>query len=455
MKKLLLFDDHLVTRRLNITRRFHQPQWIEDATYVDEITLRSGGYNTACPAQDGGYLLYNMTVLRGNRKVLTLARSEDGIHWQPAKLEHPPFDDCPHAVYPQDDEPHGSGQCVYYDADDPDASRRYKLIDPIHHDPKYICMAYSADGLTWRRENDHRVLPRGSDTRISMFRLPGGRYAVHLRSWTGDRRIFRIESDDCVTWTKPQLVMHPSPLDQPMTQFYGMPAFRCGEIYIGMLWLYHTPFAACDHLKMQGWVGTELCYSYDGLTWNRTHQPFMDRRGWGEYGGGSIYGSSILEIGDELFFYAAASRDEHGDTKSKPDDAPQRATLIGKLKRDRIAGLTTEAGGAGEIHTDAFHLRDNRITLNAAAPRGSIRVAVCDSDCNPLPGYSLDDCEPVTGDGLALEPRWKDHADLTAARQTEWVRFHIEIQRGELFAIEGDFGLHQRSGAPGVDDRIT
>ena len=57
-------------------------------------------------------------------------------------------------------------------------------------------------------------------------------------------------------------------------------------------------------------------------------------------------------------------------------------------------------------------------------------VAVLDRDEKPLEGYSLDDCLAVSGDGMDLHVRWKDHADLSAAAgQTVHLRFELKNAR--------------------------
>lgn len=459
MRKMLFFDDHLLNRQRNITRRYHEPAWIEDSLYLDRVTPYGVCYGTVSPAVGGGWLMHYVTVLNQRRKVLGAARSDDAVHWEPVRLPKPRVSDHLHYVYPPDGVLHGSGLCVYHDAREADPSRRYKMVDPVHAaDGQYIRINYSADGINWEPQDDHRVLARGSDTMLSLLRNPRtGRLQIHMREWTGDRRVFRVDSADGVSWTPPQLVLHPSPLDQPMTQFYGLPQCHYGDMLLGLLWVYHTPFSTESHLRHDGWVDTELVYSYDGLTWNRTHRPFMPRRQWGQFGGGSQYGCAMVVRENDLLVYSAANVDEHQHVRARGSE-PALGMLAGSLRLDGFVSLTTRDGGIGEAYTDCLYLRSPMLSLNARVPYGAIRVGVCDVNCKPLPGYGLDDCLPVTGDGVRLQPRWREHQDLSAAMQlaaaTEWpgwVRLHVELDRADLFAIQGDFGLFLRSGAPGRD----
>ena len=53
-----------------------------------------------------------------------------------------------------------------------------------------------------------------------------------------------------------------------------------------------------------------------------------------------------------------------------------------------------------------------------------------DEDEKRLPGYSLEDCVPVTADGLELPVKWKDHSDLSgAAGKTVRIRFQLKNAR--------------------------
>lgn len=463
MKTILFFDDFLINRQRNIERRWHQPEWLPQYLFIDRETLFGGGYSSVVPAPDSGYLLYYMAMLSGgdqpdNSAVICMARSPDALRWEKAVFTPARHATHPQVVYTGNHVPHGCH--IYHDPEETDPARRYKMTNFSHTRPHIGRLLYSANGTDWQLDDKHSFIDWQSDTQLHMLRNPvTNRYQINLRGFPIDRRIFRIESDDLKTWSKPRLVLHPNPLDPPMRLFYGMPQFRYGDMFLGLLWCYDT-FDEPGLFKMSGMVETELAYSYDGLTWNRTHRPFMTRQPMGQYGSGSIYGSVILEQGDDLLVHAVASLEEHQRALGrKAGDAPFNGLLPGRLKRDRFVGLASRVG-QGELTTDALYPRGPELSLNLCAPQGSVRVQICDSNCKPLPGYTFEDCEELRGDGLVLRPRWRERADLGAAiamlREKGywpkgWCRVQIQMEMAELFSINGDFGVLPISGGTGQD----
>jgi hypothetical protein len=63
---------------------------------------------------------------------------------------------------------------------------------------------------------------------------------------------------------------------------------------------------------------------------------------------------------------------------------------------------------------------------------GRIRVRVLDANGKVVPGFSFDECEPITGDGLALPVRWKKPLSEMKVNN---VRLEFEITNAKLFAF--------------------
>lgn len=464
MKKLLFFDDYLVNRQRNIVRRWQQPQWMDEAAFTDESSPSGAGYASVVPQPGRGYYLYYNVALGFGKPddsiAVCLAQSQDGLAWEKAGFAPPRREGFPQVVYGGDPVPNGCA--VYYDALESDASRRYKMTEARRKSPYQCRLLHSADGLDWQLDTEHPFLHRFSDTMLSLVHNHRtGRYQVSLRDHWVDRRIFLVESADLKSWSEPQLVLHPTPLDAPMTEFYGMPQFRYGDMFLGFLWIYQTDASNPRWNTLEGRVFTELVYSYNGINWNRTHRPFASLRERGQYGGGSIYATAFLERENDMLVYANASRLEHGHYMAQPGDLPRNALLPGRLRTDGFVCLAS-GPGKGELTTATLYPRSPRLSLNLRAPFGGVRVQVCDPDCHPLPGYSFDNCQELRGDGVALQPRWKEHDDLSAALQMlenknivpskpGWLRLQIEMEQAELYSINGDFGVSMIAPAPGED----
>jgi len=69
----------------------------------------------------------------------------------------------------------------------------------------------------------------------------------------------------------------------------------------------------------------------------------------------------------------------------------------------------------GEFITTEWEIDGGQLVLNAKNDYDEIRVELLDDEEKPLPGYSLEDCVPVTADGTDLPVQWKDHSDLSGA----------------------------------------
>jgi hypothetical protein len=211
---------------------------------------------------------------------------------------------------------------------------------------------------------------------------------------------------------------------------------------------------------MQGPMDTELVYSYDGLTWNRTHRAFLPLAPRGEYGAGMNAGAFVIAREDDLLVHTGAwlLEHHHWDTPI-PDGRPTSVLLPGRMRKDGFVSVGSRSA-VGEFTTDALHLRSPELSLNLRAGFGEVRVQVADYNCRPLPGYTFEECEPIQGDHLALHPRWKGHPDLAAAQKLATdrgypakgrVRLQVRLDQAELFSITGDFGLTPLLDPPGMD----
>lgn len=71
----------------------------------------------------------------------------------------------------------------------------------------------------------------------------------------------------------------------------------------------------------------------------------------------------------------------------------------------------------------------------ATSAAGQVRVELQDADGKPIPGFSLDDCEPIWGDHIARIVKWKSGNDVTTLAGKP-VRVRFELSDADLFAIQ-------------------
>jgi hypothetical protein len=280
----------------------------------------------------------------------------------------------------------------------------------------------SDDGLRWRPHTQKTVDPGHSDCHNSLCWDPvRRRWLAHIRppvyAGTSKRRIAVAESKDLRTWTKPVTVLRPDEADVP--EFYSMPVFHHGNLFFGLLQTFNHD---TDSLEI------ELTYSTDGYQWHRlpSKQLYLPVGKPGSFDSGMITtADDIVFDRDEMFLYYGGWNGGH---KSN-----ERVASIGRARspRDRFIGWHATAEDDGFLLTKPCVLQATKFTVNASV-RGNLVMALCDEAGEPLPGFSFDDCTPVSGDNLTHAIRWKDDPNTLASRT---VRIRIRLRDAEFYAL--------------------
>ena len=188
--------------------------------------------------------------------------------------------------------------CVIRDDHDADPTRRYKMAflpekyninvpkrtTITHSHALGLCMAYSSDGLNWTLEPANPVSTIwGSDVLTMLWDEESERYVIYGRAhyaaetgnpeadqwfvrhypaqpfgWIPKRAVYRIESDNLISWSEPVRVLVPGSHHNLDDQFYALAYFRMGRYRCGLLPVFHT----VDNTK-----DSELVYSHDGIEW--------------------------------------------------------------------------------------------------------------------------------------------------------------------------------------------
>jgi hypothetical protein len=100
---------------------------------------------------------------------------------------------------------------------------------------------------------------------------------------------------------------------------------------------------------------------------------------------------------------------------------------------DGFVALTAKTD-SGTALTRPLRFAGDRLQLNAAV-QGRVRVALLGTLGTPVPGYALQDCDPVRGDATAISVSWKGNSQVaTLAGQPVQVLF--ELRQAQLFAFQ-------------------
>ncbi len=373
---------------------------------------------------------YTSGGARGEPLTLSYAESDDGVDWRRPSLPDGPRPGT-HIVF--DRGPHGA--CVLCDEAETRPGWRYKMLAgaaPSHR----ISAFRSPDGVHWVDAAENPIIGINPDCPMSIHRAADGRYVLYCRPQFGDRRVSRRESWDFVHWTEPRIVIDQEPADPPQTQFYGLGAVPYGPYEIGSLWVYHTLEEDLGFNKMRGHQQPELAYSRSGYAWHRLEVgfPLISLGEPGSWKAGNIQPASApVFLEDEIRFYYAAARMEHGNMSGFAGPEPGWGLGFVSLRPDRFVGM--HAREEGRLLTRPIWVERDAFHVNAAvSPGGAVRVELRAVDGTPVPGFGLADCRPITGDRLDHVVRWEGDPDRSSLPYTE-LRLLVEARNATVYAL--------------------
>jgi hypothetical protein len=242
-----------------------------------------------------------------------------------------------------------------------------------------------------------------------------------------------------------------------LAEMYCVGVYRAGDILVSIETIFDVsqPLRELFAANPAGLCHTRLGFSHDGFHWRypKGRPEWLKCGAPGELDAGWIMtSSSLVEHGDDLLFYYGGSRFDH-DWHMNPDfslrtDIPlseHRDTcrvMLAKIKRDRFASLAAVWKSCFDV--DADHRMSEELFVNAQANNGQVRVALAEKwdpgygeirKHDHLPGFSFDDCIPITGDQVRAPVRFKNArvADIPTDKPLT-IRF--ELFRSEVFAYE-------------------
>ena len=275
-------------------------------------------------------------------------------------------------------------------------------------------------------------------------------------SWRsrGGRDIARFTSADLDNWSAEELVL-PVAEDESRepadwVEYMDMRADRVGDLWLGQLIIFHGDRTSSRYemptargVWRKGTTEMRLITSRDaGKTWQRLgdKKPWIPHHDEDDGFDRLVFGASPVRVGDELWLYYGCWDGDHLNWNRDGTTYYKTRTRIGRtalatLRWNGFASLRAEER-SGTIVTVPFRTRGRRLTVNAAARRGSVRVEVQDSEGHAVPGFALADCRPLSGDGVAQSVRWRQGEELPASLQDRPLRLRLEVRDADLFGFE-------------------
>jgi len=430
----LFIDDHLIASQISVERVVNVPErdpaipnpivtGEEDGCFQPYMTIT----HDAATGRFRMWYGHRVEDRNTGRSHIGYIESDDGIHWDkpPSVLDDPApiqfgvsvVDDGPNAANP---------------------AQRYKYGWWMDGGLK---LATSPDGLAWTPMTDQPVVRHNHDINGLFYDPLRKRYVATVSvyrgsdTWAGNRRItMQSNSTDLKTWSTPHHVVVPDPaVEDGEVQFYAMDGYlQRGGLTIGMVKVLRDDLKADDPPdppEAYGMGYTTLAWTRDGEAWFRDTTPFFSPHPTkGEWDHAHAWIDEQVLVDDEVFLYYGGYARGH-----KVGRFEERQIGLVKMKRDRYVARRAE-DGTGRIVTPPLILGSGSLTVNVDARSGSLRIQVTDADGNPLPGFALDDCQPVTSDTLAAAVTWERPLADLAGRPVKLV---FVLERASLFG----FGL--------------
>jgi hypothetical protein len=105
------------------------------------------------------------------------------------------------------------------------------------------------------------------------------------------------------------------------------------------------------------------------------------------------------------------------------------------LRLDGFVSVNAPLAG-GEFITKPFTFTGNALEINySTSAAGQMRVEIQDAEGRPLPGFTLDECDPIWGDHIARVVKWKSGGDVGTLASRP-VRLRFEMSDADLFSIK-------------------
>ena len=330
---------------------------------------------------------------------------------------------------------------------------------------------YSADGLRWHLEETLPTGLRAADTQPSWFWDPTiGRYRGYSRE-VHPRMIGYNESDDMTHWENFEIVLLPDARDlAPLVDFlprrqqsrapekahqvetvfgpgytvvgplsldfYGTGVFRYAEAqdaYFAMIPIYYH----YRHLHPTT-ADVQLAVSRDGRNFQRLgeRQSFLRLGHAGSFGSKWVWGMPRpIRMGNEIWIYYVGTNWDHAD-RVDPDPGGHRSAVSRAILR--LDGFVSADAGyrGGWLSTPLIRFGGSKLELNLdTSAGGEALVEIQDPRGRPLPGFALEDADPMNGNHVAFPVSWKGRRDLSSLAGRE-VRLHIRLRNSKLYAFQ-------------------
>ena len=435
-RRELFVDRFLVGELKNTTLKLHEPQSMPPVA----PPRPNGHYATVLKADDKFQFYYRGDTLVGNSwkkgleqyhagEVTLYAESRDAIHWTLPNLGLFAHDTFPQGNIVLMNEFLVNHNFTPFIDTKPGVlpSEKYKALGGISYQPHQLSVrekrgpgglkAYaSPDGIHWKKLREEPVVPedwgRYFDSQNYAFWSESEQsYVCYFRRFIkGCRGIARTTSTDFIHWT-PFVEIDVNLPGEHLYTSCTQPYFRAPHIYIATPTRFMDKRGAATDILFMSTRGADLFHREFTESFIR---PGIGKEGWADRANYAAIG--IHQTGDaEMSIFLTGGRRY-------------------ALRLDGFVSVHAPLAG-GDFVTKPFTFTGSRLEINySTSAAGQMRVEIQNADGTALPGFTLEDCEPIWGDHIARTVGWKGAPDL-AAFAGKPVRIRFEMSDADLFSI--------------------
>ncbi len=233
----------------------------------------------------------------------------------------------------------------------------------------------------------------------------------------------------------PQMALVPDEGDAPGTEFDRCASVKVSGGYVALVRTLYPEYNNHDQEKRDfRHIHCQLAFSRDARTWSRPagRASMLTVGEPGTWDEKLITPANPIQVGDDIYILYQAGR---GETN--------RGIGLATLKRDRWAAIEP-VHIHGVLQTEPVCWANQELHINADATGGSIRAELLDVIGRPIPGHTMADSDPFTGDGLDHAMSWGGKSQIShdIIGSTYWegvpgrvmsVRF--DIDKAQLYAF--------------------
>jgi hypothetical protein len=148
----------------------------------------------------------------------------------------------------------------------------------------------------------------------------------------------------------------------------------------------------------------------------------------------------IARRGNKIYQYYCGTHLTHGGTRGMRGEEQAKQTKWGwmGLAEQRLDGFYSADADyeGGRLRTPPIVFAGTRLEINInTSAVGQARVAILDAEGKPIPGFSIQDCDPIATNDVAHRVTWKGNADVSGLAGKP-VRLAFAMRAAKLYAFQ-------------------